>query len=51
MDYPPIPLFCLDFLLRSNTYLKECSPSASIVDRDFSLSSKPEEVLRLVYKV
>ena len=27
MDYPPIPQFWLDFLLRSKTYLKERPPS------------------------
>ena len=30
MDCPPIPQLCLDILLRSNTYLKERPPSASI---------------------
>ena len=49
MDCPPIPQFCLDFLLKSKTYLKERPPSASIANRDFSLSSKPEYVVRLVY--
>ena len=33
MDCPPIPQFCLDFLLRSKTYLKERPPSASIANR------------------
>ena len=47
MDCPPIPQFCLDFLLRSKTYLKECPPSTSIAD--FPLSSKPEYVVRLLY--
>ena len=41
--------FCLDFLQRSKTYLKERPPSASIANRDFSLSSMPEHVVRLVY--
>ena len=49
MDCPPIPQFSLDFLLRSKTYLKERSPSASVANRDFPLSSKPEDVVRLVY--
>ena len=49
MDCLPIPQFCLDFLLRSKTYLKECPPSASLANRDFPLSSRPEHVLRLVY--
>ena len=49
MDCLPIPQFSLDFLLRSKTYLKEHPPSASITNRDFSLSSKPEYVVRLVY--
>ena len=40
MDCPPIPQFCLDFLLRSKTYSKECPPSVSIANRDFhSLAS------------
>ena len=36
MDCPPIPQFCLDFLLRSKTYLRECPPGTSIANRDFS---------------
>ena len=40
MDCPPIPQFCLGFLLRSKTYLKQFPPSASIASRDFPLSSK-----------
>ena len=39
----------LDFLLRSKTYLKECPPSASIANREFPLSIKVEEMVRLVY--
>ena len=49
MDCPPIPQFFLNFLLRSKTYLKERPPSASVANRDFPLSSKPEDVVRLVY--
>ena len=49
MDCPPIPHFFLNFLLRSKTYLKERPPSASVANRDFPLSSKPEDVVRLVY--
>ena len=49
MDCPPIPQFFLNFLLRSKTYLKEHPPSASVANRDFPLSSKPEDVVRLVY--
>ena len=45
MDCPPIP----QFLLRSKTYLKERPPSASVANREFPLSSKPEDVVRLVY--
>ena len=43
MDCPPIPQFCLNFLLRSKTYLNEHPPtcSTSIANRDFPLSSKP----------
>ena len=47
--YGFIPQFCLDFLLRSKSYLKERPPSTSIANRDFPLSSKPESVVRLVY--
>ena len=46
MDCSPTPQFSLDFLLRSKIYLKERPPSAN---RDFPLSSKPEDVVRLVY--
>ena len=49
MDDPLIPQFCLDFLLRSKTYLKERPPSTRIASWDFPLSSKPENVVRLVY--
>ena len=49
MDCPPIPQFSLDFLLRSKPYLKERSPSASIANREFPLSSLLEDVVRLVY--
>ena len=49
MDCPPIPQFFLNFLLRSKTYLKERQPSTSIANRDFPLSSKPEDVVRVVY--
>ena len=49
MDCPPIPQFFLNFLLRSKTYLKERPPSASVANRDFPLSSKPEDVMRVVY--
>ena len=34
LDCLPIPQFCLDFLLRSKTYLKEHPPSASIANRE-----------------
>ena len=49
MDFPHIPQFFLNFLLRSKTYLKERPPSASVANRDFPLSSKPEDVVRVVY--
>ena len=39
MDCPPIPQFCLSFLLK---LLDRVPPSASIANRDFLLSSKPE---------
>ena len=45
----PIPQFCLYFLLESKIYSKERPPSASIANGDFLLSSKPEDVVRLVY--
>ena len=51
MDCPPIPQFCLDFLLRSKIYSKECPPGTSIANRDFPLSSKHEHVVKLHYKV
>ena len=51
MDCPPIPQFCLDFLLRAKTYLKERPPSASIANSDFPLSSRPEDVVSTLYKV
>ena len=35
LDCFPIPQICLDFLLRSNFYSKECPHSASIANRDF----------------
>ena len=49
MDCLLIPQFFLNFLLRSKTYLKERPPSASVANRDFPLSSKPEDVVRVVY--
>ena len=49
MDCPPIPQFSLDFLLRSKTHLKEHPPSASIANREFPLSNKLKNVVRLVY--
>ena len=49
MDCLPTPQFFPNFLLRSKTYLKERPPSASIANREFPLSSKPEDVVRLVY--
>ena len=42
----PSPSLAL-FLLRSRTYLKEHLPSTS--NREFPLSNKPEDVVRLVY--
>ena len=50
MDCPPIPKFCLDFLLKSKTYLKERPPSTSVVNRDFPPSSKPEHVIFHILK-
>ena len=35
MDCLPIPQFCLDFLLRSKTYLSEHPPSTEEVGHDF----------------
>ena len=49
MDYPPIPQFSLDFLLRSKTYVKEHPPNALQIYREFPLSSLFENVVRLVY--
>ena len=49
MDCPPIPQFYLNILLRSITYPKERPPSANIANRDFLPSSKPEDMVRLVY--
>ena len=49
MDCPPIPQFCLNFLLRSKTYLKECLPSAIIANREFPPSNKLDDLVRLVY--
>ena len=40
MDCPSIPKFCLDFLLRSKTYVKEHPSSASTVNWEFPLSNK-----------
>ena len=45
MDCPPIHQFFPNFLLRSKTYLKERPPGASVANRDFPLSSKPESGL------
>ena len=51
VDCPPIPKFCLDFLLKSETYSKEHPPTASFANRDFPLSMKPEHVVYIHYKV
>ena len=40
MDCPPIPQFCLNYLLSSKTDLEEHPFSASVVNRDFPRSSK-----------
>ena len=48
MDCPPTPFFP-NFLLRSKTYLKERPPRARVANRELPLSSKPEDVVRLVY--
>ena len=40
--------FCINFLLRSKTYMKEHPPSAGTINRDFQLSSKLH-VVALVY--
>ncbi len=44
MDCPPIPQFSIEFLLRSDTYLKERPAGTSIANREFPL---PEDVVRL----
>ena len=49
MDCLPIPQFFTNFLLRSKSYLKERPPSPSVAKREFPLSSKHENVVRLVY--
>ena len=49
MDCLPVPQYCLELLLRSKTYSEECPPKASITNRDFPLSSKPKQVVRVVY--
>ena len=50
MDCPPIPQFCLDFLLRSKTYLKDRPPSAALQIWIFHrLASLHENVVSLVY--
>ena len=49
MDCPPIPQFFPNFLLRSKTHLKERPPSASVTNTEFPLSSKLEDMVRLVY--
>ena len=46
MDCLPIPQFFPNFLLRSKTYLP---PSASVANMEFPLSSKLEDVVRLVH--
>ena len=52
MDCPSIPQFSIDFLLRSKLmYLKEHPPSVSIANREFTLSSLLEDVMKLVYKL
>ena len=49
MDCLPIPQFCLNFLLRYKTYLKESPHSISIANREVALSDKLVDVVRLVY--
>ena len=49
MDCLPIPQFSLDFLLRSKSDLKGCPLSANIANREFPLSNKLKNVVRLVY--
>ena len=49
MDCLPIPQFFPNFLLKSKTYLKERPTSAGLTNKEFPLSSKPEDVVRLVY--
>ena len=48
MVHSPISSFALTFC-RGLKHLKKRPPSASISNRDFPLSSKPEDVARLVY--
>ena len=48
MECPP-PKSSLDFSLRSKSYLKERPPNTSTADREFPMSSLPEDVVRLVY--
>ena len=48
--HPP-PSLASFFFLRSKTYSKECPPSASIANREFPLSDKLEDVVRLIYKL
>ena len=45
-ECPPIPQFCLEFLLRSNFYFKECPPSVSIANGIFPTQWT---VVRLTY--
>ena len=54
MDCLQMPQFCLNFLLRSKIYLKEHPPSVNNTNREFPLSDKLEDMVRLVcthYKV
>ena len=44
MDCPPIIQFCLNFLLRSEAYLKECPPSTSIANTVVSRASTHSRV-------
>ena len=48
MGRPPISHICLDL---SKTYLKECPPSVSTANREFPLSNKQKDVVRLHYKL
>ena len=43
------PQFFPNFLLRFKNYLKERPLCPSVAYREFPLSSKPEDVVRLVY--